>query len=60
MAVKKTKDQRYSGVDSSPWVVKNAAGTQVISESFTGYKSAEEAATRYTNEAKEWASAVRA
>jgi hypothetical protein len=59
MANKKNDKVRYDGVDSIPWVVKTARGEQVIKESFTGFRDANSAAQRYTEQTGEYAGAVR-
>lgn len=56
---KKTNGNRYSGVDSMPWVVKDTKG-ETISGSFTSYKEADSAATTHRNVTGMYAQAVRA
>lgn len=51
---------RYSGTDSTPWVIKDTTGKRVGSESYTSFKEASDAAEAYTTVSGEFASAVRA
>jgi mannose-6-phosphate isomerase class I len=62
----KKNEPRYSGVDTQPWRVRNAAGKPVLvnakdgEEQFNGFKAADSAAKRFTQETDEFVAAVRA
>jgi hypothetical protein len=43
---KSTSPNRYSGIDSTPWVVMGPSG-QAVPDAFTGYKEAAHAAQQY-------------
>jgi hypothetical protein len=66
-AVKKKskKENRYSGTDTIPWKAVNVSGKSPLKdhngadETFAGYKQANEAAVRFTNETGELLTAVR-
>lgn len=59
----KTKSKsgnRYTGVDSAGWLVKDTSGKEVGSTTYTGYIPAEAAASTYTQVTGIFAQAVRA
>jgi hypothetical protein len=55
----KPNKKRYDGKDTQPWKVKTPQGEQVIKEVFDGFASANNAATRFTEQTGEYATAVR-
>lgn len=60
MADKKSKNgNRYSGVDSVNWIVRDTTGKQVGTESFASFKEAESAANTYRISSGLYAGAVR-
>lgn len=54
MAKKNDTKLRYDNTDTAPWVVKDANGKRVISESFTNFKAANEAARRMMEQSTEY------
>jgi hypothetical protein len=59
-AHKSKKENRYPGVDTVPWKIVEASGSNPTGETFAGFNQANAAALRFTQETGSWAAAVRA